>query len=201
MSSTGQETSANTAVDSQSSVEAGTLGFSNAASVQSIFAASPIHLGELANVEDVYFNGGDVGGESIDGFNGTVIGGHGFSEEVNLNYANSPDMLLADAGTPGGAPASAYVPNPTSPGGIIGTTNDNPAAKPAPPDSFKNMNGLGGTTGGGPSMVDAAGIPITPTSTAAQISISQKSYSKGESSWTASQKLDHQTPVDPNGNA
>ena len=202
MSSSAQETSANSAVESQSSVEAGTLGFSNKASVSAIFPASPIHSGELDNVEDVYFNGGDHGGETIDGLNATsIVGGHGFSEPVNLNYSEAPDMVIAGAGGAGGAPANAYVPNPSSPGGVIGTPNDNPSQKPASPPSFINMKGFGGTTGGGPSAIDGEGLPITPQATAEEISQSTKSYPRGESGWTTSQKLDSQTTVDANGNA
>ena len=201
MSSSPQETSANAKVESQSPVEAGTLGFSNAASVAHIFAASPIHLSEMDNVEDVYFNGGDHGGETVSGLNGTVVGGYGFSEDVNLNYSNAPDMVIADAGTAGGAPANAYVPNPSSPGGVIGVPNDNPASKPAPPDTFKDMNGFGGAAGGGPSMIDAAGLPVKPSDSAAAISNSTKDHPRGESGWTTSQKLNSETTTDANGNA
>ena len=198
MSSSPQETSANAKVESQSPVEAGTLGFSNAASISHIFAASPIHLNEMSNVEDVYFNGGDHGGEKIDGLNGIVQNGYGFSEDVDLNYASSPDMTIANAGTAGGPPANAYVPNPSSPGGTIGVPTDNPKKKPVPPPAFTGMNGFGGANGGGPSMIDAAGMPVKPKDSAAEISKSAKNHPRGESAWTTAQKLDSKTTTDAN---
>ena len=189
-----QETASNTAVDAQSKVEAGTLGFSNRDSIAGIFSASPIHRNELANVEDVYFNGNET---EVAGLNGTVQNGHGFSEAVNLNYAAAPDMVLPDAGKAGGHPANAYVPNPSSPGGTIGVPTDNPQSKPAPPDAFKTMDGSGGTIGGGPSMVDADGMPITPKSTSEEIARSKKDHTRGQSDWTVSEKIDARTPIDP----
>ena len=200
MSTNSQETVDNTATAGQSGVEAGTLGFSNKDSVAQMFPASPLHLGHLTNVENIYFNGGKHVEDSveIDGLNGTVIAGHGFSENVSLNYSEAPDMNIAGAGGAGGAPANAYVPNPSSPGGTIGTPNDNPTAKPVPPESFKSMDGFGGATGGGPSAIDANGMPIKPSDTSAAISVSQRSYPRGESSWTSSQKLDSSTPTDAN---
>ena len=97
--------------------------------------------------------------------------------------------------------ANAYVPNPSSPGGVIGTPNDNPSQKPASPPSFIDMKGFGGATGGGPSAIDSDGLPITPQSTAEEISQSTKTHPRGESGWTTSQKLDSRTTVDANGNA
>ena len=198
MASDSQETASNTATDSQTGAEAGGLGFSNAASVKITFSASPIHKLELANVESVYFNGGNHGGNEVDGLNGIVQNGHGFSEAVDLNYTAAPTMVIAGAGGAGGAPANAYVPNPSSPGGVIGVPNDNPTQKPAPPPSFVNMKGSGGAQGGGPAMVDAEGLPIKPSDTSALISTSEKRPgASGESSWTVSQKLNSQTPVNP----
>ena len=113
---------------------------------------------------------------------------------VSLEFADAPDISKVETGG-GGLPATPYVPNPSSPGGTIGVTNDNPADKPAAPDSFVNMKGFGGATGGGPSMIDSNGNPITPSATAAEISNSSKSPgTTGESAWTNSQALNSQTP-------
>lgn len=200
MSTSNQETVDNTATAGQSGVEAGTLGFSNKDSVAKMFPASPLHLGQLDNVEDIFFNGGKHAedSEEIDGLNGTVVGGYGFSEDVNLNYSNAPDMVIPGAGAAGDAPANPYVPNPSSPGGEIGVPNDNPASKPASPDSFKNMDGFGGAHGGGPSAIDVDGMPVKPSATSAAIANSQRSYPRGESPWTTTQKIDSKTPPDPN---
>ena len=97
--------------------------------------------------------------------------------------------------------ANAYVPNPSSPGGVIGTPIDNPESKPAPPEAFTSMNGLGGATGGGPSMVNSEGTPVKPSDSAANISQSRKSYLRGMSGWTEQQKIDSQTPTDANSGA
>ena len=162
MSEANQDTVENAGVDKQSNAEAGTLGFSNASSVAAIFPARAVELGDY-NPETDYF--------AL--LNGTTEG-HGFAGSVNLNFsANSPPdgTIAADVTVP---PANAYVPNPTSPGGTIGVPNDNPTQKGAAPDSFVTMNGLGGATGGGPSMVDANGAPVTPSQTSAQISVSER---------------------------
>lgn len=200
MASDFQETVDNAAVDAISAVEAGRLGFSNSTSMKSTFVASPIHKGEMTDVESIYFDGGKHSGDSvtIDGLNGTVKNGYGFSENVDLNYSSAPDMTIASAGLAGGHPANAYVPNPSSPGGVIGVPNDNPESKPVPPEAFKSMNGFGGATGGGPSVLDDKGMPITPRSSAGEISNSQKSYPRGESSWATSQKIDSKTSTDAN---
>ena len=46
-------------------------------------------------------------------------------------------------------------------------------------------------------MIDAAGKPITPKSTASSISFSKKSHLRGMSNWTLSQNIDTLTPLDP----
>ena len=182
MASDAQDTTENVATESQSSSEAGTLGFSNAASVAGIFPQRNIQLGSY-DPETEYF--------AL--LNSSVSNGHGFSEDVNLNYENAPDGTISSDVV--GPPANAYVPNPSSPGGTIGVTNDNPADMPAAPASFVSMNGFGGATGGGPSMIDSSGNPLTPSATAAEISNSSKSPgTTGESAWTNSQALNSQTP-------
>ena len=182
MASDAQDTTENVATESQTSSEAGTLGFSNAASVAAIFPQRTIQLGSY-DPETEYF--------AL--LNSSVSNGHGFSEDVNLNYADAPDGTIS--ATVVGPPANAYVPNPSSPGGTIGVTNDNPADKPDAPESFVLMNGLGGATGGGPSMVDSDGNPISPSAAAAEISQSTKSPgTTGESAWTNSQAINSQTP-------
>lgn len=191
MSSAAQDTITNAAIESQSTVEAGSLGFSNATSVKTIFAASPIHKGELKNTEDVYFNGGTLGTGDIEGLNGTVSSGYGFSEDVDLNYPSAPDMKISPTVT--GPPANAYVPNPSSPGGVIGVPSDNPNHGQPSPATFTTMNGFGGTAGGGPSMIDADGLPITPRASSANISTSAKNGTLGKSVWTAEQKIDSKT--------
>ena len=123
MASDTQDTTENVATESQTSSEAGTLGFSNAASVAAIFPQRAVQLGDY-DPETKYFTL----------LNSSVSNGHGFSEDVNLNYANAPDGTIS--ATVVGPPANAYVPNPSSPGGTIGVTNDNPADKPAAPESF-----------------------------------------------------------------
>ena len=127
-----QDADGNVAIDKQSDVEAGTLGFSNASSIASTFPGTAAALGSY-----------DPQGEYFTLLNGSTDG-HGFAGTVNLNYdANSPPNGTISAETTG-APANAYVPNPTSPGGTIGVPNDNPADKGSAPDSFVTMNGLGG---------------------------------------------------------
>ena len=199
MSSETQETTGNSSTESQSGAEAGQLGFSNSESVRKIFTASPIHKGTITPelTENVYFRGGNYAGDiKIDGLSGQVTNGLGFSETVNLNYAGAPDGTIAASVV--GAPANAYVPNPTSPGGTIGVPTDNPNSKGEAPKSFVEMDGFGGTTGGGPSMLDSNGKPITPQNTSEKISDSQKSPgSLGESAWTKGEKINSQTPVQP----
>ncbi len=200
MASDPQDTVSNAAVDAITVVEAGRLGFSNLPSMSTMFPASPVLKGELNDVESKYFDGGKYTGDevTIDGLNGIVTNGHGFSENVDLNYTKAPDMVVANAGKAGGHPSNAYVPNPTSPGGTIGVPNDNPESKPAPPASFTAMNGFGGATGGGPSAIDSLGLPITPRAAATEISNSTKSYPRGESAWSSAQKIDSQAPTDAN---
>lgn len=200
MATDAQETVSNTAIDAQTPVEAGRLGFSNAESVKAMFPASPVINGDLDDVEDIYFNGGKHANDpvTIDGLNGTIKNGYGFAENVDLNYSSAPDMSIKDAGKAGPHPANAYVPNPTSPGGVIGVPNDNPESKGVPPETFKNMNGFGGATGGGPSAIDGAGMPIKPSDSSSKISDSQKNHPRGESNWTQTQKLDSQTPTNAN---
>jgi len=94
------------------------LGSSSPSNAKAIFAASPIHRGELTDEERKTFYQNTV-------LDGTVSGGNG----VNLfdpNFPDSPDLTEVETGG-GGLPSSPYTPNLTSPGpGSI-----NPADMPA----------------------------------------------------------------------
>ena len=91
-------------------------GSSDTASLQAAFPASPIHQGEMT-AESIRKQFQE---EVIDG---TVNdGGHTFGT-FNRDYSEAPDMSEVETGG-GGLPASAYVPNPTSPGpGSVNATD------------------------------------------------------------------------------
>ena len=156
MASVKQETVENTAADPNQVVR-----------LQSIFGTSPLLSGELTPAErrQAY----------VDVLNSTVQNGHGFSEGVNLNYDGSPDFTDVPEGA-----ASAFLPNPTSPGEGNGA---NPNAKPEAPDAFKNASSNPGTFPGGPAI---APDEVSPADVAEKISgTSLDGLVLGKSRWTA----------------
>ncbi len=107
--------------------------------------------------------------------NSTVQNGYGFSSGVDLNYTGAPDF----SDVPEGA-ASAFLPNPTSPGEGNGA---NPNSKPDAPDEFKNASSSPGTFPGGPTV---APDEVSPSDTTAKIGGSALGgLVMGKSRWTA----------------
>lgn len=118
--------------------------------LKSIFGTSPIHLAELTP-ESIRAQYQD---EVLDGI--TNDGGHTFGE-FSKEYSDAPDY--DDVPTGGsGAPASAFVPNPSSPG----EGSANPAAQPEAPAGF----------GTKPSDTPGAGVgsQLSPKASSATIS-------------------------------
>ena len=132
-----------------------------------IFGTSPVLTGELTPEERR--------SEYSALLNSTVQNGHGFSEGVSLNYVGAPDF----SDVPEGA-ASAFLPNPTSPGEGNGA---NPNAKPDAPDSHKNATSNPGTFPGGPTV---APDEVSPADTTAKIGSSNlDGLVMGQSRFTA----------------
>ena len=140
------------------------LGASATNDLKSVFATSPINKGELSPeaIRDSF---------QADVLNGvTNDGGHTFGE-FSKDYSDAPDYADVPTGG-GGLPASAHVPNPTSPGEGEGT---NPAAQSAAPGDF-------GTT---PSSTPGAGVGSQLTPKASSEAISAQTlgdYGLGKSS-------------------
>jgi hypothetical protein len=156
MASANQETVENSAADTNQTLK-----------LTGIFGTSPVLTGDLTTAErrQVY----------VDLLNSTVQNGHGFSEGVDLNYAGSPDF----SDVPEGA-ASAFLPNPTSPGEGNGA---NPNAKPDAPDAYKNAKSNAGTFPGGPAI---APDEVSPADVAEKISgTSLDGLVLGKSRWSA----------------
>ena len=112
------------------------LGRAATNDLKSMFGTSPINTGEVTpeTLKALYQS------EVLDGI--TNDGGHTFGEFAK-EYTGAPDYDDVPTGD-GGAPASAFVPNPSSPGeGSV-----NPSAQPKAPDGF-------GTT---PSSTPFAGV-------------------------------------------
>ena len=156
MASVNQETVKNTAADPNQIVK-----------LKGVFGTSPILSEDLTPTErrQTY--------EKV--LNSTVQNGYGFSEGVNLNYDGSPDFTDVPEGA-----ASAFLPNPTSPGEGNGT---NPNAKPDAPDVYKNATSNPGTFPGGPAI---APDEVSPADVASKISgTSLGGLVLGKSRWTA----------------
>jgi len=92
--------------------------------LKTMFATSPMHKGELTSdsIREQFQ------AEVLDGI--TNDGGHTFGE-LNKDYVDAPDYEDVETGG-GGLPASAHVPNPSSPGeGSV-----DPSSQPKAPDDF-----------------------------------------------------------------
>lgn len=97
--------------------------------MSSIFAASPIHSSEMtAETIKAQFQKLVLDGEINDS-------GHTFGI-LNRDYVDAPEYGDVETGG-GGLPASAWVPNPTSPG----PGSQNPADQPEAPDGYGNKAG------------------------------------------------------------
>ena len=100
------------------------MGRSGTNDLKSIYSTSPINKGDLT-VDSIK---SQFQSEVLDGV--TNDGGHTFGEFSN-DYSDAPDYGDVPTGG-GGAPASAFVPNPSSPGeGSV-----DPTAQPKAPDGF-----------------------------------------------------------------
>ena len=111
----------------------GGLGRSNSARVAVAFAASPIHSGDDPLIDDGTLEAPIRKHYQELCLDGVINdGGHTFGE-FNPNFADNGAPSPGDVPTGGGGlPASAYVPNITSPG----PGSMNPTDMPAPPDGF-----------------------------------------------------------------
>lgn len=126
------------------------MGRSATNDLKSMYGSSPINKGDLT-VEAIK---SQFQQEVLDGV--TNDGGHTFGEFAK-DYSEAPDYDDVPTGG-GGAPASAFVPNPSSPGeGSV-----DPSAQPKAPDGF-------GTT---PSATPFAGVgsQLSPKASSEKIS-------------------------------
>lgn len=100
------------------------LGRAGSTELQAIFATSPIYAGDISpdSIREDY-QATVLDGEINDG-------GHTFGT-FQPDYSGAPNMADVETGG-GGAPASAFVPNPSSPG--QGSTS--PTDQPEAPDGF-----------------------------------------------------------------
>lgn len=104
-------------------------GHHDSKQMSTIFAASPIHANELTpeSIREMFQK------LCLDG--AVNDGGHTFGV-LDRDYKDAPDY--GDVATGGGGlPASAWVPNPVSPG----PGSQNPANQPAPPDGYGQKAG------------------------------------------------------------
>jgi hypothetical protein len=76
--------------------------------LKGIFQTSPMYLGEM-NPEDVKQQYQDIVLDSVINDNGHTFG------TFDTSYTDAPNMADVETGD-GGLPATAYLPNPTSPG-------------------------------------------------------------------------------------
>ena len=128
------------------------------------YSSSPIYSGDLTpeSIRKQYQD------EVLDGV--TNDGGHTFGE-FNKNYADAPDYADVPTGG-GGAPASAFVPNPSSPGeGSV-----NPSDQPEAPAGF----------GSTPSDTPFAGVgsqlsPKAASAKVAKLTLGDYGFGKGSS--------------------
>ena len=113
------------------------LGARNEANLQSAFATSPIYSGEMTddNIKE-YFQDNVM--------DATILNGLGLNS-FNTEYADAPDLEEVETGG-AGAPATPYVPNPSSPGVGSVSPSDQPAFEGSIPESGPEYgSGLGGT--------------------------------------------------------
>lgn len=106
--------------------------------LKSIFAASPVYLGELTDAERKRTY------QEL-ALDGTVVGGNGINS-YNRDFADAPDLTEVETGG-GGLPASPYMPNLTSPGPGSVSAADQPVYNGELPDPETNVefgSGLGG---------------------------------------------------------
>ena len=96
----------------------------NHAALKQMFAASPIHSGEMSDPERT----ATMQRELLDGEVNDQ--GHTFGT-LNRDYVDAPDYADVPTGA-GGLPASPWVPNPASPTGGV----NNPSSMPAPPEGY-----------------------------------------------------------------
>jgi len=129
------------------------LGSRNEANLQKAFSASPLpgYLGELSDDER------KTAYQSL-ALDGIVANGLGFNS-FNRDYADAPSMANVETGG-GGKPASAYVPNLTSPGPGSVFPNDQAAYEGELPAAGTEFGSGLGSTGAGSS----------PSETSAEIS-------------------------------
>ena len=97
--------------------------------MSAIYAKSPIHSSEMTaeSIKELYQKLA-LDGEVNDA-------GHTFGI-LNRDYTDAPDYGDVETGG-GGLPASAWVPNPASPG----PGSQNPADQPAPPEGYGSKAG------------------------------------------------------------
>ena len=105
-------------------VTVGDLGSSDTTTVQASFPASPIYTGDLTD------DGVTEGGQALLLDGAVNDAGHTFGV-FERDYTEAPDYGDVEAGG-GGLPASAWVPNPVSPG----PGSMNPTDQADPPDGF-----------------------------------------------------------------
>jgi len=122
----------------------------NRTDLRTIFATSPIYLGEVNDDERKILYQSLLDGEAD--------GNHYGLGQFNLDYIGAPDM--SDVKTGGaGSPASPYVPNPTSPGAGNGS---DPSKQEEAPEGF-------GTTASD-TPYSGHGVTLTPRESSNKIS-------------------------------
>ena len=135
-------------------------GKSGTNTLKKVFSSSPLYNGQLSDaileknfsilVMDSTLKDLDASGNPKDATNPMF-------PEYNRDYVGGPDGTLK--GNISGAPASPYVPNPTSPGEGNGA---DPTKKPSPPEGFGQAPNPGGAYGNG-------GAKTIPADTAKKI--------------------------------
>jgi len=127
----------------------GGLGSRNDVNLKASFSKSPLYNDyneeTVLNIGVSSLNGGGGKGDKATGVANGVVNdaGHTFGT-YDLNYSNSPNMQNVETGG-GGLPASAYVPNPTSPGpGSVFASDQDAYTGEIPDAGVEFGTGLGG---------------------------------------------------------
>tara|TARA_A100001011_G_scaffold394313_1_gene486400 strand:+ start:4273 stop:4797 length:525 start_codon:yes stop_codon:yes gene_type:complete len=111
-----------------STVLAKDKGTSKTSNLQSMFPGSPIHAGELTDVERLEFFQNLLDLDNIDSDPLHAAGGYYGLPNIDMNYIENGMPNMTDVQTGGGGlPASPYAPNPASPGPGSTSAADQPA--------------------------------------------------------------------------
>jgi hypothetical protein len=138
------------------------LGHRSKSTLQQMFPGSPIHSGEIDN--DFVKKQAEM--LLLQGVVASSGGDWGFNPAFDRDFTDAPDIPAdVTAGGGGGEPATAWVPNPSSPGeGSVSPTD-----MPAPPSDMR-----GGPDGpSNPFPASGGGATTNPSDTSLAISTKQ----------------------------